>query len=355
MMEAKAEVRKRRRNQERDALLMRKFNETASTLGEVRQRPLPLSFYCSTPYSEYFFLTLPGWAPAIRAVGILNTTTIILARHTMPKRLRLKRTPAEQAEHDFAQGAARDTDLDSASKHPGGLDADATAEDERFQQKLWDALDDDNDRLDGIEARLNEYAHVPRRWRGVGSREYNLDSMGGVDDDPRFMNDDEYAEWVRVGIWWEQHRKAAQAAARAEAARILEAEEDARRRRHEERERKRQVDARDTYDRRWVELLNSKSVDLGFGDVPWPVRGKVETAQLTAEAISAFLFPSGSDVGRTRKEALREAMLRFHPDKFEGRVIPRIRSKDRDSVREGANAVARAVMILMEINGAKFP
>ncbi len=152
----------------------------------------------------------------------------------------------------------------------------------------------------------------------------------------------------------EQHRKAAQAAARAEAARVLKAEEDARRRMREERERKRQVDARDTYDRRWVELLNSKSVDLGFEDVPWPVRGKIEIPQLTAEAISVFLFPSSSDAGRgrTRKEVLREAMLRFHPDKFEGRVIPRIRSEDRDPVREGGNAVARAVMILMEINGA---
>ncbi|KAH9174941.1 hypothetical protein EDB89DRAFT_1848316 [Lactarius sanguifluus] len=294
----------------------------------------------------------------------------------MPKRLRLKRTPAEQAEHDLRkarkatkkatskQRSARGTDPDSASKHSGGLNAEfdftspdpgpstshygagATAEDERFQQKLWDALDDDNGRLDGIEARLNEYAHVPRRWRGVGPREYNLDSTGGVDDDPRFMNDDEYAEWVRVGIWChgyrnrnaeayrqEQHRKAAQAAARAEAARVLKAEDDARRRRREERERKRQVDARDTYDRRWVELLNSKS--------------KLHSS--TAEAISAFLFPSGPDVerGRTRKEALREAMLRFHPDKFEGRVIPRIRLEDRDSVREGANAVARAVMALI--------
>ncbi|KAH9036127.1 hypothetical protein EDB85DRAFT_1941291 [Lactarius pseudohatsudake] len=311
----------------------------------------------------------------------------------MPKRLRLKRTPAEQAEHDLRkarkatkkatskQRSARGTDLDSASKHSGGLGAEfdftspdpgpstshygagATAEDERFQQKLWDALDDDNDRRDGIEARLNEYAHVPRRWRGVGPREYNLDSTGGQDDDPRFMNDDEYAEWVRVSIWWnrnaeayrqEQHRKAAQAAARAEAARVLKAEDDARRRRREERERKRQVDARDTYDRRWAELLNSKSVDLGFGDVPWPVRGK---AQLTAEAISAFLFPSGPDVesGRTRKEVLREAMLRFHPDKFEGRVIPRIRSEDRDPVREGANAVARAVMGLITLDSGIVP
>jgi len=275
-----------------------------------------------------------------------------------------------------------DTDIGleaRTSRHSGGLDAEFdftfpdpgpstshycardTVEDERFQQKLWDALGDD-DRLDGVEARLNEYAHVPRRWRGVSFQECNLDSTGGLDDDPRFMNDDEYAEWVRVGIWrrrnaeacrQQQLRKAAEEAARAEAERVLKAEEDTRRRRRKERERKRHLDARDTYDRRWSELLNSKSVDLGFGDVPWPVPGGVEMSQVTTETISAFLFPSGSDVGRgrTRKEVLREEMLRFHPDKFEGRVMPRIRSKDRDSVREGANAVARAVMTLMERNG----
>jgi hypothetical protein len=73
-------------------------------------------------------------------------------------------------------------------------------EEESFQEKLWDALDDD-DRLGGIEARLNEYAYVPRRWRGVSSQAYSPDSVGGLDDHPNFMNDDEYAEWVRVGMW----------------------------------------------------------------------------------------------------------------------------------------------------------
>jgi hypothetical protein len=151
----------------------------------------------------------------------------------MPKRLRLKRTPAEQAEHDLRkarkaakkatsrQRSAHDIDVDSEARtsgHPDGRDAEFdfiftdpgpstshyyardTAEDDRFEQKLWDALGDD-DRLDGVEARLNEYAHVPRRWRGFDSREHNLDSPDGIDDDPRYMNDDEYAEWVRVGIW----------------------------------------------------------------------------------------------------------------------------------------------------------
>jgi hypothetical protein len=71
---------------------------------------------------------------------------------------------------------------------------------ESFQEKLRDALEDD-DRLDGIEARLNEYAYVPRRWRGASSQAYGEDTVDGPDDHPNFMNDDEYAEWVRVGMW----------------------------------------------------------------------------------------------------------------------------------------------------------
>lgn len=164
--------------------------------------------------------------------GHSPSPTTTWARRTMPKRLRLKRTPAEQAEHDLrkARKAAKkatskrrgthDMDFDSeprTSRYPDGRGAEfdftfsdpgpstshyyrGAAEDERFEEKLWDALGDD-ERLDGVESRLNEYAHVPRRWRGVDFREHNLDSPDGLDDDPRYMNDDEYAEWVRVGIW----------------------------------------------------------------------------------------------------------------------------------------------------------
>jgi hypothetical protein len=323
----------------------------------------------------------------------------------MPKGLRLKRTRAEEAERDLrrARKAAKkaalrqrsaqdveDGDLDHVFPDPGpstsrrGTCAAGTAEDDTFREKLWDALGDD-DRLDAVEAQLNEYAHVPRRWRGASSQVHDPDSMAGPDDDPRLMDDDEYAEWVRVGMWRcvpslatervsraenvyghrrrnaaahheQQRQKAAQAAAQAEAAQTLKAKEAARRREHEERERRRQAAARDTYEWRWVELLESKSADLGFGDVPWPVRGKADISRLTAEVISAFLFPvcleeEGLDDGgraRKRREELRGTMLRFHPDKFEGRVIPRVREEERHAVREGANAVARAVTTLME-------
>jgi len=118
----------------------------------------------------------------------------------------------------------------------------------------------------------------------------------------------------------------------------------------------RNANARDAYEWHWVELLDSKSntADLGFGDIPWPVQGELSNiSQITAEAVSSFLFLPGDEGhdearrGRVRKEELRGTILRFHPDKFEGRVIPRVKDEARAAVREGANAVTRAVTALM--------
>ena len=118
----------------------------------------------------------------------------------------------------------------------------------------------------------------------------------------------------------------------------------------------RHANARDAYERLWVGLLGSKSnsADLGFGDIPWPVQGESSNiSQITAEAVSSFLFLPGdkghdeAGRGRVRKEELRGTILRFHPDKFEGRVIPRVKDEERAAVREGANAVTRAVTALM--------
>jgi len=167
----------------------------------------------------------------------------------MPKKLHLKRTPAEQAEHEWRKarkaerraarrrhhargdgpdaadssddGQARkrrryanDEDSDGAYGPPppprastsrvwGAEDDEAIyarLEEARFRDKMWSALGED-ERLDTVEARLNDYAHVPRRWQRGG-----LDRAGaGMDEfeaaDPSQMDDEEYVEWVREGIW----------------------------------------------------------------------------------------------------------------------------------------------------------
>ena len=165
-----------------------------------------------------------------------------------PSRLKLKRTPEEQAEHELrkARRAARkaaklkrprddDDDNGERSPHPrkrqhtddephfddtGDSDAEygpqpppstsgshrahkpdydyirAQVEEERFRDKLWGAMGDD-ERLDSVEASFNSYAHVPRRWRGGGMERMDDE----LDVDPRYMEDEDYAEWIRAGMW----------------------------------------------------------------------------------------------------------------------------------------------------------
>jgi len=134
----------------------------------------------------------------------------------MPKGLRLKKTPAEQVERDMRKARraakkaahrhrAHDADFDSGGRSSKrshtvgdeGVDLEPPLFDpgpstphygaravpvgeESFQEKLWDA--------------------IPRRWRGVSSRD-SPDIVGGLGDDPNLMNDEEYAEWMRAGMW----------------------------------------------------------------------------------------------------------------------------------------------------------
>lgn len=142
----------------------------------------------------------------------------------------MKRTPEEQAAHDLkkAMKASRKsakraakyaevseevpqkrqrTDWDDEfedTPHAGPSRAhkadydriQAEVEEARFREKMWGALDDD-ERLDSVEARLNGYAHVPRRWRSGGMDKMDDD----LDIDPQMMEDEDYAEWIRMGMW----------------------------------------------------------------------------------------------------------------------------------------------------------
>ena len=76
-------------------------------------------------------------------------------------------------------------------------------EQDMFRQKMFDAMGDD-ERLDSIEAQFNDFAQVPHRWRtlGTGKNRMNVfEEDGYVKMDPRYMDDEEYAEWIRVGMY----------------------------------------------------------------------------------------------------------------------------------------------------------
>ena len=131
--------------------------------------------------------------------------------------------------------------------------------------------------------------------------------------------------------------------------------------------------AREDYDKRWNELLDrgdrnaSPGEGLKFEHIPWPIHWARSQSKrhsttiglddLTAEAISTFLLlseestfsatESKEQTKKQRKEKLRETMLRFHPDKFEGRVMNKVAESDKEMVKEAVGIVVRVVGGLM--------
>lgn len=201
----------------------------------------------------------------------------------------------------------------------------------------------------------------------------------------------EYAE--------QQQKKAAKAARRAEEkerkaeeARLEKEAEENRKRRKAEKESRHWEYAREEYRARWralgigtggatesntaSELPVEAESELTFDDIPWPIANAhrqkatkghhgrtaaptITVDELTAEAVAGFLLPmhdQGVSTATTddterrkkeRRERLREAFLRFHPDKFEGRFMGRVREADQVKVREAIGQVSRVLNSLM--------
>ncbi|GLB37718.1 hypothetical protein LshimejAT787_0407690 [Lyophyllum shimeji] len=351
----------------------------------------------------------------------------------MPK-LRLKRTPEEEAAHQLRKKRRKeakrqrkhgfsdnysesshkrprqedstsrpwalsdDEPLEDDDREPGpsharyrSTDPDygklqAELEEQRFRAKMFEAFEDD-ERLDSLEARLNDYAHVPERWRtGATSRPGRAvyDDDVGMDDflkmDPRYMDDEEYAEWIRLGMYRKTHaaeyaeqqrqkemkarRRDEERARKAETQRLEKLAEEERRRKKLERAERKQQYAREDYEIRWKALLSGRGEDdadsatrkLGFADIPWPVlpaHRHLSLEHLTKEAILEFLIPSTASREadkKERKERLRETFLRFHPDKFEGRFMRLVEDSERDAVRGAIGQVVRSLNALMSEN-----
>ncbi|KAH9915481.1 uncharacterized protein B0H18DRAFT_1124872 [Fomitopsis serialis] len=73
---------------------------------------------------------------------------------------------------------------------------------------------------------------------------------------------------------------------------------------------------------------------MRFADIPWPVLPPELSGRLR-----------GWEEGR--KDKLRETMLRFHPDKFEGRILKLVAEDERETVMEAVGIVVRVVSGLM--------
>lgn len=263
-------------------------------------------------------------------------------------------------------------------------------EEDEFQQRLWDELGQ-QERLDNLTSNLNSYPHVPQRWKYGGMA--GLENI--VYNDPNLMDDEHYAEWMREGMWkyvafvvcecclpsrevlvrkrnaqahqellrkraLEEARKKRAEQLASERARREAREANERRRRNRSMERKAKQNARDDYEKRWEILLSpceTPGQPFTFRDIPWPCYAPYSPSSspsfslddLTVDSISEFLFGSAiiSTEITQKTKTVRETLLRFHPDKFEGRVINKVSDTERAKVQRGVGIVVRALNELL--------
>jgi actin-related protein len=132
---------------------------------------------------------------------------------------------------------------------------------------------------------------------------------------------------------------------RAESIARQKALEEERLRKLEERARRKAqegtVKSREAYQAAWARLVDPKrqQEQLRLEDFPWPI-SRESGGQLDADGVQSFLLAhldvgdlTEQDLAKKRKQALRTAVLAYHPDRFE-RYVLRVQENQRTSVRE---------------------
>lgn len=160
-------------------------------------------------------------------------------------------------------------------------------------------------------------------------------------------------EKTRLRIQEELRRIEARYQQKRDAERVEESRrrEQSETREKDRRERTRQMisEAWAKYEACWASLPTTTTTEkLDFKSVPWPmVYPPRSTDEITQEAVVGFLYSHHHSQDQTRKERIRNAQLRWHPDRFR-RFLGRVMETDRAMVEEGVGIVARILNELTE-------
>lgn len=115
-------------------------------------------------------------------------------------------------------------------------------------------------------------------------------------------------------------------------------------------ERRSQEEAWKAYERRWTAIAaagDRGGSPLRFKSIPWPTTVPPRSvADITPAAISKFILSPAHSEGIGRKERIKCALRRWHPDRF-GRVLRRVDEKDKEAVERGVGIVARCLNALL--------
>jgi len=106
----------------------------------------------------------------------------------------------------------------------------------------------------------------------------------------------------------------------------------------------------ESHENKWRQLKDSDN--LGWNSFAWPVfKRPYEPEELTTSAISAYVqskYAPGAD--KNPKDRIKDHQKRWHPDKFETRILPRVVEEEREKVKMGAGVVSRSLNELLNKN-----
>ncbi|KZV93856.1 hypothetical protein EXIGLDRAFT_767719 [Exidia glandulosa HHB12029] len=170
--------------------------------------------------------------------------------------------------------------------------------------------------------------------------------------------------------WAAQAREKEERARRDEEAR-RRAEEEARKRAAEEEQQRRRteessksarlsklvVQGWDEYNAFWSNLNRGGDTPLRMATIRWPViyldpklvaSPELVLNLLTVQQIATFLLSPFHSHEKSHKERIRDALLRWHPDRFSGRFLNRVVENERPMVVQGLNVVTSILKGLLD-------
>ncbi|KAE9389451.1 hypothetical protein BT96DRAFT_766625, partial [Gymnopus androsaceus JB14] len=97
----------------------------------------------------------------------------------------------------------------------------------------------------------------------------------------------------------------------------------------------------------WQQLYDYP--ELRWDIFPWPMLSKPSSPEdITQHAISAYVFsPHYPEKEKPEKDRIKEQIRRWHPDRFETKLLTKVIEADKERVKEGAGSVVRTLNNLL--------
>ncbi|KAG2359537.1 hypothetical protein BDR07DRAFT_1181206, partial [Suillus spraguei] len=98
----------------------------------------------------------------------------------------------------------------------------------------------------------------------------------------------------------------------------------------------------------WDKLTSGVLGVLNWDDFPWPVFKRPNGPDdVTTPCITAYMLSALHPADKSPKDRIKDNIRRWHPDRFETQLLPKVKESDRDIVREAAGTVVRVLNDLL--------